>query len=674
MGKILIYIIFSLYLIFIPYDSYSQKEDLASYKRWQLNGFVESALRINDYYQAACFLEELLKRDSNDADVGRELGIVYYELHNYEKAGDLLWNSYQDDTRRNMDALYYYALTLKKMGRYKESLEYFDVLRRRHRRIDGVSRWIIDNEIEGAKEALKKRDPIVTMRASRLDSTVNFSARQFSPVITPDDNIAFGAVRDNAPDYINLQDSYTPVTQFYKVSREDGDKVKLKSDPDPPFYNSNEFDTGDGAYSPDGTRFYFSKCYVNYQGKELCNIYVSHLNDSVWSEPKILGSEVNRNRYTSKNPTVGTTYEPYLDVLYFVSDRPGGAGGMDIWFSVYNKNRDEYQKARNAGVFINSSGDEITPFYDVLSKKLYFSSNGWPGFGGFDIFYAKGSLVTWQQPVNIGYPVNSSRDDFDFIKKAHGQEGYFVSNRPCDNGAVNSDIFAFYETESSRVLLRGQLLGENKFENEDNGKALNFIENSRLYFHLISDNRESMFIQEVVTDSKGRFEVWVDKNSDYEVVVDGEQLLERSFTVSTDDIDKGVTDLDALSLAIIPENSIEIENIYYDFDSVELSDEAKNVLDRTLVELMNDYPYIDVEILSHTDNIGDIEYNKELSQIRADRVVEYLVSRGIDSDRVTGVGYGETRPVADNQHADGSDNTEGRERNRRTEFRIISRE
>lgn len=406
-----------------------------------------------------------------------------------------------------------------------------------------------------------------------------------------------------------------------------------------------------------------------------------------WSAPQALDKNVNHPRYTSAQPAVGTLFNTSMEVLYFVSDRPGGAGGMDIWFSVYNKRNEQYKKAENAGVFINTSGDEVTPFFDLPSHRLYFSSNGWPAYGGFDIFYASGSMVTWDPPVNIGVPVNSSFDDLDYVKNWSGQFGLFVTNRPKTGrvtaGTSPDHIFAFKETESPRVLITGQLIKEDRFAEELLDKRLvrpmladslkDVLSHKTVSIEMIKNSESSVFLHEVTTNEDGRFEVWVDPGMDYKISVADTSLLERSFSVSTRNMDDEKTvEMETVSLNTIPQKAIVIDNIYYEFDRTELTQEAKAALDTTLYETLIKYPHIQVEISAHTDNKGNASYNQRLSEQRAANVVKHLVAAGISRSRLSAKGYGQDRPIAPNQHPDGSDNPEGRQQNRRTEFTILS--
>ncbi|GAO28900.1 outer membrane lipoprotein omp16 precursor [Geofilum rubicundum JCM 15548] len=289
--------------------------------------------------------------------------------------------------------------------------------------------------------------------------------------------------------------------------------------------------------------------------------------------------------------------------------------------------------------------------------------------------------------MNIGVPVNSSFDDLDYVKNWSGQFGLFVTNRPKTGrvtaGTSPDHIFAFKETESPRVLITGQLIKEDRFAEELLDKRLvrpmladslkDVLSHKTVSIEMIKNSESSVFLHEVTTNEDGRFEVWVDPGMDYKISVADTSLLERSFSVSTRNMDDEKTvEMETVSLNTIPQKAIVIDNIYYEFDRTELTQEAKAALDTTLYETLIKYPHIQVEISAHTDNKGNASYNQRLSEQRAANVVKHLVAAGISRSRLSAKGYGQDRPIAPNQHPDGSDNPEGRQQNRRTEFTILS--
>jgi OmpA-OmpF porin, OOP family len=690
MRKILIGI-----LIFCSGFVYSNTEtilpELSELKNWQLRGMIRSALRINDHYQARDLMLESYRRNPGNAKLKTNLGKVLFRTRDYELAAELLWDTYNDNPGNNLEALFYYARIQKIFGNYEEALEHFDLLRRRHRRIggEGINRSRIDVEMEGCLMGIAAKDTMVTKEIIQLNTSVNSPFIEYGPILLNDNEFMYGSLIHNELPVVELGSVFSPVRQFFKASRIN-DEWKGGLEPEAPFFNFPEFDSGRGAFSVDFQRFYSVGCYVNHRGKTVCHIYVSKLENGIWSDPEKLCREVNHPRFTSTQPAVGTCFDPSLEVLYFSSDRPGGAGGMDIWFSVYDKQNGTYQKAQNAGVFINTRQDEVTPYFDLTSHRLYFSSDGWPSYGGLDVFYATGNMVTWEMPVNVGVPVNSSWDDLDFTQNRSGKFGVFASNRPGsmshEHHPCCDDIFVFNDTESPRVLVTGRLVREDRFDEKERvishvtdsveipllQQPEDILRNLRVSIRMVKDSTETVYLQDITTNEEGLFEVWVDPGMDYQLRVADTTLLDRNIPLSTRDLsgDREV-DMSTIALNTIPQRAIVIENIYYEFDRTELTSDAKAALDTTLLVLLNKYSFIKVEIAAHTDDIGEENYNRQLSERRAESVVKYLVSKGVSRQRLTAKGYGLSNPIAPNRHPDGSDNPEGRQRNRRTEFKIV---
>lgn len=432
MGKILSIVL--LLVVLVP-ASGQKDNSMRNMKNWQVKGLAKSAIRLGDPWQASIYLEELYRRKPSD-EVGLMLGRNLMASRQYDKAERVYSELYKKAPRKSFEAQFYLAMLLKMDGNYEAALGHFEMTKSRHKRIAdrNINRRRIENEIEGCRMALTYIDSIgrePDLEVKALSDGVNQGRMNHAPVIMGDTAFVYVSVHDEAPERIALGESYVAARKYYKATWRDGQWLsEPEYDVGSPFVNGDGYDSGKGAFSPDGRRFYFSRCFINPDGKRVCHIYVSRLGEDGWSEPQALDRNVNHPRYTSTQPTVGKLFDSNLEVLYFVSDRPGGAGGMDIWFAVCDIAKNEFQKPQNAGVFINTEGDELAPFYDIGTGRLFFSSNNLPGFGGYDIFSAEGSLVTWEPPVNLGLPINSPYDDLDYGLSPSAKLGLFVSNRP----------------------------------------------------------------------------------------------------------------------------------------------------------------------------------------------------------------------------------------------------
>ena len=201
-------------------------------------------------------------------------------------------------------------------------------------------------------------------------------------------------------------DTAMPVRQFYRAKKEGMDWIGGKKVEKP--FNLPGVETGNGVFSRDGKRFYFTRCEKNWKDEVICSIYKITREGDGWSEAKKLPAIINDPNYTSTQPALGRTVKSDREIIYFVSNRPDGKGGLDLWYSIWNDEKDLFSKPRNLGSRINSAGDEMTPFYNLSKRTLYFSSDGHQGLGGLDIFKSFGGRRRWENPVNVGYPLNLS--------------------------------------------------------------------------------------------------------------------------------------------------------------------------------------------------------------------------------------------------------------------------
>ncbi len=351
---------------------------------------------------------------------------------------------------------------------------------------------------------------------------------------------------------------------------------------------------------------------------------------------------------------------PDGQVLYFVSDKPGGLGETDIYYT--EKQADGvWGQPVNAGPAINTSGKEMFPAFDKAGN-FYFSSDTHLGFGGLDVFRAKGSRTTWTKPENLRAPVNSPKDDFGmtFMQNAKNEPiGYMSSNRDSNNGT--DDIYSF-------KLLGNAVLLVTTLERVQ-------MPSKKSITQPLADVRLKLAIQGT-TDStiafsnpNGEYKYQVMKGNVYELMGEKYGYLSQSATVKID-----TTSLaDTTRVTLIFDKSavnqiIAIENIYYDLDKWNIRPDAALELDK-VVRTLKDNPTIKIELASHTDSREGLGYNQILSERRAQAAMEYLVSKGIARNRLSWRGYGETKLV--NRCADGVECTEDEHQmNRRTEFQI----
>lgn len=702
------YLISFYFLILLPFAGFSQ-EDISELKPNQVKNFGKNAARIGDIYSAINYFKRYCELKPDNHKFRYKLGELYYKARDYKQAEEqfekVVKSAYEDYPL----SLFYYALMQKMNGNYDKAKENFTKFKKDYTKAKDskIYRKRATNEIAGcdiAKELIK--NPL-KVAITHLDTSINKAHVEFAPFPVNDSTLLYGSLKSEALEYFSVGDSVPalPVRQLYLAKKRNNTWSGGEKLPGP--FNLEQVQTGNGVYSADRKRFYFTRCEQTWQNKTICSIYVSNYESGSWTEPVKMDERINDPKFTSTQPAVGFESKNNYEVLYFVSDKPGGKGGLDIWYTIYDAKKKTYKNPVNGGAKINTVGDEMSPFFDRDTKTLYFSSNGWPGLGGFDIFKAVGELKNWTVPQNIGYPLNSSTDDLypSVFKDQEG--GFFVSNREggiaLKSATCCDDIYAYRYSKYIHLATQGTV-----FENEDSSavkyldnnysgnpsKVLSTadsttkaqpkteevvftegkskpIANASVSLYLVDSENNEVLIKIDSTDTKGNYFLKLEQGNDYRVVVNSPGFFNKKLSISTKNSTVSDTIRTQVGIKKIPKEAIVLKNIYYPFDKAVLTDEARISIDTSLLVLLNDNPAIIVEVSSHTDNKGADDYNMRLSQKRAESVVTYLISKGIDKSRLTAKGYGKTKPIAPNANADGTDNPDGRQMNRRTEFKVI---
>lgn len=660
----------------------------------QLKRFAGNAVRIGDTYSAIRYYERYVELKPEKYDALFQLAELYRASRDYKKAEAAYIKAYNGDQEGNALGLFYYAQMLKANGEYEKAKEYFVKFNvsKGSKNVENAKeiKKLGKTEILGCDVAKELIGKPLNLVVDHLDTSINKAHRELSPVFVDDKTMIYSSLgRDSVGMYKMEEIDSIPVIKFFVANRLNGNWLKGKELEGP--FNKAGINTGNGSFSPDGNRFYFTRCGKNKTNRITCKIFVSQKVDGTWTEPVDLGEGVNSDDYTSTMPTVGDDSKKKVEVVYFVSDREGGKGGMDIWYTFYDPKSKTYKEAKNIGTRINTPGDEITPNYDMESRTLYFSSNGHPNIGGLDIFSVSGELKSWGSIENIGYPVNSSADDLYYAPGKGKENGFLVSNR---KGGVYyrhetccDDIYEYKHLNYIHIALTGNVFEIKDTSNIkflDDQVEMNQLEETTGFdktgtpiskmvvsLFLIDKENGEVFLKSDTTKADGKFFFTLEQGKKYKVLANSEEFFRKKLEVSTVEITRSDTLVRHIGVKAIPKEPIIVKNIYYDFDKADLKEGAKTTIDTTLMIILNENPSIIVEISSHTDSKGADDYNKKLSQKRAESVVKYLQESGIAKDRLVAKGYGEEKPIAKNENPDGSDNPDGRQMNRRTEFRII---
>lgn len=657
------------FFIFLIVTAQSQSDStiLKGAKGKTLKKFGKSALKQNDPSSAIVFFQAYLKKNNGDAEAKALLAKSYMEIRDYDRAQHMFLQAYNTDKLKAPEALYYHALMMKSNAQYDSAKINFQRFKKEYKGDEKKLKKLATKEIIFCDSVVRIVGSEFKIIINHLDTSINKVNTEGAPMNMNDDVILFTSLRTEKEEYLIEDDTASSVKRKIYFAKRVKGAWKFGGE-----YGSNlnhpEFNTGNACFSPDRNRIYFTRCKLNYMEKMICSIYVSEKEGDGWSEPVKLPKQVNNPKYTSTMPAV--TLDPVKgnDVIYYVSDDKEGRGGLDIWYTVYDKKNKIYKTPKNAGSKINSSQDEISPFFDNDTRTLYFSSNGLGGLGGFDIFRTKGDGKKWTGSENIGQPINTGADDIFYTISTNRGEGFFVSNRKGGNALQNKtccdDIYFYRHSEYIQLSIAGNI-------SEMLDKDVP-VKNATIELY-IKDKKtsEKFLIKTMMSDNRGNYKTPVDAGQEYFLVVKKEDFLGTSGEVSTIGITASKEIIKDLELIKKPKEPIHIPNVQYEFNKTVMTESSKISIDTTVYKLMTLNPELIIEIQSHTDNKGSDAYNQKLSQKRAQGVVDYLITKGFDKSRLKAVGYGESKPIAPNEKPDGSDDPDGRAKNRRTDFKII---
>jgi len=416
------------------------------------------------------------------------------------------------------------------------------------------------------------------------------------------------------------------------------------------------YNEGAQTISTDGKLLFFTACTRN-DGIGSCDIYYSRNKSGNWSVALNAGEPVNSPSWESQ-PSISANGES----LYFVSSRHGGHGGMDIWkcnlkgFSTWGT--PIWGNPVNLGDSINTPGNEMSPFIHSDGKTLYFASDYLPGMGGYDIFYSRQKNDSlWSIPQNIGYPINSFKDEQGLVVDAAGKNAYYSSDRP---GSKGMDIYSFELYKNARPTPVSYIKG--KIVDEDSGAPvcakveLTDLQNSKSVIRGESCWEKGEFLMCLPLGKEYAFNV---SKEGYLFYSDNFQLKEKK-----EIIDPYILEIKMKKIKV--GGAVILRNVFFNTGAFDLLSESKIELQK-LIEFLNLNKTVFIEIEGHTDNVGSEEMNQKLSESRAKEVYKYLINKGIDNNRMKYKGYGLTQPVSSN------DTPEGRALNRRTEFIIIKK-
>lgn len=482
----------------------------------------------------------------------------------------------------------------------------------------------------------------VPFSPKNLGPSINSAYDEYLPLVTLDDSMLIFTRR-------YLKEAPVPhLEEDFFISRRDsnGGWTETVLLPGPVNSGNNE---GAQFISPDGRYLFFAGC-NRPDGMGSCDIYVSRRTKDGWGIPFNIGSPVNTSSWESQ-PCMSSDGK----TLYFSSNRPGGYGRSDIWKAELSSGG-IWSKPVNLGSEINTPGDENSPFLHPDGKTLYFSSNGHGGLGGLDLFVSRmDENGNWSTPQNLGYPINTYADEATLSVNAKGDTAYFSSDNL--DGFGKKDIYSFALHEQVRPTTVSFMKG--MVCDGESGKPL------AARFELINLKTGLVRIESQARWEDGSFLVCLPCDEAFALNVSFPGYLFHSEHISLDSkhLEKPLRKKILLE-PIRSGASITLNNIFYKTDQYVLEETSLAELER-IFRFLYQNPEVRVEISGHTDNVGSPQYNKTLSEKRAQAVADYLAGRGIKASRLQARGYGFDFPIADNN------TEEGRALNRRTEMKIL---
>lgn len=596
--------------------------------------------------------------DSKMQYVIHQLAESYRLLHNDEKAEMWYAQSVQNSSSQYPNERFWYGECLMKNSKYDAAIEQFEKYQKENPDKQSALYKLAEKKILNCSFALDPKSTKQGIIIHELDTIINSGSSSFAANFFGEtDKILFTSSRKESKAMENADPLF--ICDLYISINKDSIWSLPKNMNSPISTPQHE---GAGVLSPNEQQFFFTRWSSGAAEKKECAIYMSRFMNGQWLQPMKLKSNVNAEGYRSMHPSLN------LDgsILFFSSDRPGGVGKMDIWACPI----DEFGNAGNPfnlGKNINTSEDEVAPYYEHRTQTLYFSSEGHIGLGGLDIFksYREEEDTIWSAPVNLRAPINSSHDDSYFVL-AHDQTiGYFSSDRKsCTSCEGEGNCMRIYSAigEPMLITLKGKVL------NKETQKP---IPNALITFKDVNANMQTFFI---ITNDSGGYSTLLREEMDYFLKVQKNKHFGEKATVTTKGITKSTELIQDFFLMQIPTGEMVIKGIEYDYDKATLRPESKKILDK-IYEVLAFNDNLIVELSSHTDSRGGDDYNEKLSQERANSCVAYLVSKGIAKDRLVPKGYGETKLLVTDDEINKMKTTEekeaGHQMNRRTAFSII---
>ena len=625
------------------------------------------------FIQAIFHYQKAQDFNPNNAELNYKIGSCYLFTNQKDKAAGYFARAIELTTDYPSDFFFYYGMTLQLQGDYLLAVEQFEKFKitaksKVYERFQVLVKKFT-KECQGANEIMR-----ISNRVWVDNIALNTEFDEWSPCLSADGELLI--FTSNQPNE-KLANEFGVYDQDIYSSTLISRKFEVTS---PISELNTENNDVSGGLSYDGQRLLIFK---HEQGNS--DVFESKLDGLKWGTPNRKMGEKLRGGNTDGNETFASFDPPDVKV-YYITDG-GYSGNKNIYFSgVMNKERNLWGKGQSAGHEINTKFQEGSVYIHPDGKTMYFSSQGHNTLGGYDIFVSHvDDLGHWSEPVNLGYPINTPYDDLFYSATASGRYAYIASNRAGGMGGldiykvtywgmdkpmstdVQDQLIASIAKPVSDNIIAKPILVEEKSLTVFKGKVLDAITKKpvKAAIEIILNETGKVYTSFFSNSATGKFLLSLPAGNNYGISVsaDGYLFHSENFDLPKGDGFNNVTkDVELKNIKV--GSNIALRNVFFNTGKWEVKDDSYAELTR-LVLLLNDVPSLKIEISGHTDNIGAESFNELLSQRRADAVVNYLVDKGVNKNRLSAKGYGQSNPV------DSNDTAEGRASNRRTEFEII---
>ncbi len=630
-----------LVVLWMSITAFSQNLSTTHKKAIQNYQLAEHYIQARKFDDAKLALYGAIEKDPNFVEAYMKLGAVHKLFGDKEKARNAFKKAAElkPDFKPMAGAYFVLADYSFTEGQYEEAKKYYQMVLK----VQPDDKQLTEQSERGSKNcdfALDAKQHPLDFKPVKMSPTINNFHVQAYPILTADQQTMI---------YYVIRTSERNAKGDIMISKKEngvwGHPVSISEKINTPM------DEGAPTMSADGRALVFAAC-NRPDAVGGCDLYISYREGEEWSEPVNMGRDINSVSWDSE-PSISADGR----TIYFSSERQGGQGKMDIWYSKLTENG-SWSKAQNMGPGINTKADEVAPFIHASGNTLYFSSNGLPGMGGYDVFCTKKIGKEWSVPKNVGYPINTQDHEGTLFITADGTKGYYYIYDKKISVNPPSTLFEFDVPKELRE--------ENK-STYAKGTVYDAVTKKKLSAKIeMIDLKTNQVKQQVGSDPvTGEYLLVLTEGSEYALNVSKEGYL--FFSSFFDYKNPSVFNPLALDIPLHPikqGSSVVLNNIFFEHNSYELEEKSTAELDK-IIAFMTVNPSVSIELGGHTDDVGSDADNLELSRKRAKAVYDYLVNAGTPAAKLSYKGYGEGKPVVPNT------SDENRAKNRRIEFKVL---